>query len=68
MGDIWFCAAEFEAQGNAAESFGRAEERVVVRAMSDLLASYGILLVREAQGRMFDVLHYLVIQRCRGAT
>ena len=57
-------AAALESQGDATQRFGWPEERVGVGAMADLFASYGILLVREAQGRMSDALYYLVIQRC----
>ena len=64
---IWCCVIALETQGDASQGFGWAEEWIVVGSMADLFASHGVLLVKEAQSRMVNALHYLVIQRCRGA-
>ena len=64
---IGCCAITLETKGNASQGFGWAEEWIVVGSMADLFASHGVLLVKEAQSRMVNALHYLVIQRCRGA-
>ncbi len=50
-------AAALEAQGDAAQRFGWAEEGVGVGSMADLFAFDGILLVREAQGRVRDAVY-----------
>ncbi len=64
---LWCCCIALETQGDASQGFGWAEEWIVVGSMADLFASHGVLLVKEAQSRMVNALHYLVIQRCRGA-
>ena len=66
-GGIRCCTSLLETQGDASQSFGWAEEVIVVCLVADLLASNAVLLVKEAQSSMVNALHYLVIQRCRGA-
>ena len=51
---VWRGVSQAQSQGDATEGFRGAEEGVVVGRVADLLATHGVLLVREVQRGMGD--------------
>ena len=60
-------AGKLQMQREAREGFRRAEERVGVGFVADLLAPDGVLLVGEGERRVLDARQFVVIQRRRGS-